>query len=142
MIAGPKGSSVLRSNIASAAASKVKRALSMLKPDEYKSTIEEIRLSGQYIHGTHVAGIAVEGNPYARILTSRIEFSYTLLPDPCPTRELADKDARNAQAVVDFMKKNGTRVVNMSWGGNVKGIESDLEVCGVGKTADERKALA
>ncbi len=137
-----KGFSDLQSNIDSPEASEVKRALSTLKPDEYKSTIEELSLAGQYIHGTHVAGIAVEGNPYARILTSRIEFSHTLLPDPCPSRELADKDARNAQAVVDFMKKNGTRVVNMSWGGSVKSIESELEVCGIGKTAEERKALA
>jgi len=137
-----KGFSDLQSNIDSPEASEVKRALSSLKPDEYKSTIEELSLAAQYIHGTHVAGIAVEGNPYARVLTSRIEFSHTLLPDPCPSRELADKDARNAQAVIDFIKKNGARVVNMSWGGSVKSIESDLEVCGIGKTAEERKAIA
>ncbi|HVN36021.1 MAG TPA: S8 family serine peptidase [Casimicrobiaceae bacterium] len=137
-----KGFSDLQSNIDSPEASDVKRTLSALKPDEYKSTIEELTLAGQYIHGTHVAGIAVEGNPYARILTSRIEFSHTLLPDPCPTRELADKDARNAQAVIDFMKKNGVRVVNMSWGGTMKAVESDLELCGIGKTPGERKALA
>jgi len=137
-----KGFSDLESNIDSPEASEVKRALSALKPDEYKSTIEELTLASQYIHGTHVAGIAVEGNPYARILTDRIEFSHTLLPDPCPTRELADKDARNAQAAVDFMKKHGARVVNMSWGGTVKSVESDLELCGIGKTPAERKALA
>jgi subtilisin family serine protease len=137
-----KGFSDLQSNIDSPEATEVKRALSTLKPDEYKATIEELTLAGQYIHGTHVAGIAVEGNPYARILTDRIEFSHTLLPDPCPTRELADKDARNAQAAVDFMKKNGARVVNMSWGGTVKSIEGDLELCGIGKTPAERKALA
>ncbi|HET7031928.1 MAG TPA: S8 family serine peptidase, partial [Casimicrobiaceae bacterium] len=137
-----KGFSDLQSNIDSPEASEVKRALSALKPDEYKSTIEELTLASQYIHGTHVAGIAVEGNPYARILTERIEFSHTLLPDPCPSRELADKDARNAQAAVDFMKKNGARVVNMSWGGTVKSVESDLELCGIGKTPAERKAIA
>lgn len=137
-----KGFSDLQANIDSAEASDVKRALSALKPDEYKSTIEELGMAGQYIHGTHVAGIAAEGNPYARILTARIEFSYSLLPDPCPTKELVERDARNSQSVVDFMKKNGTRVVNMSWGGSVKGIEGDLEVCGVGKSPDERKAMA
>ncbi len=137
-----KGFSDLQSNIDSPEASEVKRSLSALKPDEYKSTIEELTLASQYIHGTHVAGIAVEGNPYARILIDRIEFSHTLLPDPCPSRELADKDARNAQAAIDFMKKNGTRVVNMSWGGTVKSIESDLEVCGIGKSPAERKAIA
>jgi len=33
------------------------------------------------------------------------------------------------------------RVVNMSWGGSVKDIEGDLELCGIGKTPDERKAI-
>jgi len=137
-----KGFSDLQSNIDSPEASEVKRFLSALKPDEYKGAVEELGLAGNYIHGTHVAGIAVDGNPYARILTARIEFGYTLLPDPCPSRELAEKDARNAQAVVDFMKRNGVRVVNMSWGGSVKAIEGDLEVCNIGKTPAERKAIA
>ena len=30
----------------------------------------------------------------------------------------------------------------MSWGGSVGDFESDLEKCGIGKSADERKALA
>jgi subtilisin family serine protease len=137
-----KGFSDLQSNIDSPEASEVKQFLSNLRPDQYKSAIEELSLAGQYIHGTHVAGIAVAGNPYARLLNARIEFSYTLLPDPCPSRELAEKDARNAQATVDFLKKHGARVVNMSWGGNVKGVEEDLEKCGLGKTAEERAATA
>jgi subtilisin family serine protease len=94
------------------------------------------------MHGTHVAGIALAGNPYARLVNARIEFGYTMLPDPCPTKELAEKDARNAQAYVDFMKTHGVRVVNMSWGGSVAGIEKELELCGVGKTPDERKQAA
>ncbi len=43
---------------------------------------------------------------------------------------------------MDFFRKQGVRVVNMSWGGNVAAIESDLEQCGIGKTPEERKALA
>ena len=137
-----KGFSDLQSNIDSPEASDVKKFLSGLKADEYKSAIEEINLAGNWMHGTHVAGIAVAGNPYAQIVVSRIEFGNTLRPDPCPSKELADRDARNMQSYVDFMKKNGVRVVNMSWGGSVKGIEDDLELCGVGKTPDERKTIA
>jgi subtilisin family serine protease len=33
-------------------------------------------------------------------------------------------------------------VVNMSWGGGVAGIESALEQCGIGKTPEDRKAVA
>lgn len=137
-----KGLSDLQSNIDSPEATEVKQLLSTLKPDQYKATIEEISTAGQYIHGTHVAGIAVAGNPYAKLVNARIEFNPKLLPDPCPTVALAEKDARNAQAYVDFMKKHGVRVVNMSWGGTVKGVEDQLEQCGTGRTPEERKALA
>ena len=137
-----KGFSDLQSNIDSPEASEVKKFLSTLKPDEYKSAIEEINLAGNWMHGTHVAGIALAGNPYAQIVVARIEFGHTLRPDPCPSQELAERDARNMQTYVDFMKKNGVRVVNMSWGGSVKDIEGDLELCGVGKTPDERKTIA
>jgi len=137
-----KGFSDLQSNIDSNEASDVKRLLSSLKPAEVKATIEEINAAANFMHGTHVAGIALAGNPYARLVNARIEFGYTMLPDPCPTKELAEKDARNAQAYVDFMKTHGVRVVNMSWGGSVAGIEKELELCGVGKTPDERKQAA
>ena len=137
-----KGFSDLQSNIDSPEASEVKRWLSTLKPDEYKSGIEEISLAGNYIHGTHVAGISVAGNPYARILVSRLEFDWHLIPEPCPTKELAEKGAAKYQAFVDFMKKHDVRVVNMSWGGSLKGVESGLELCGIGKTPDERKTIA
>jgi len=137
-----KGFSDLQSNIDSPEASEVKQWLSTLKPDEYKSAIEELGLAGNWMHGTHVAGITMAGNPYARLVTGRIEFDWHLLPDPCPSRELAERDARNQQAYVDFFKRHGVRVVNMSWGGSVKGIEEQLELCNIGKTPDERKKIA
>ncbi len=137
-----KGFSDLQSNIDSPEASEVKTFLSTLKPDEYKAAVEEIGLAGQWMHGTHVAGIAVAGNPYARIVIGRIEFDWHLLPDPCPSRELALRDAKNQQAYVDFFKREGVRVVNMSWGGSVKDVENALELCNIGKTPDERKTIA
>ena len=101
-----KGFSDLQANIDSPEASELKKFLSTLKPNEYKSTMEEIILAGNWMHGTHVAGIAVAGNPNARIVVARIEFGHTLRPDPCPSQELAERDARNMQTYVDFMKKN------------------------------------
>jgi subtilisin family serine protease len=43
---------------------------------------------------------------------------------------------------VDYLKANGARVVNMSWGGSVSGVEAALEMNNVGDTPEERKALA
>lgn len=142
MKARAKGFSDLQSNIDSNEATEVKQYLSALKPGEYKAATEELRMMGNYLHGTHVAGITMAGNPYARLLTARIEFSHTLMPDPCPTPELAERDAAATQAYVDFMKQNGVRVVNMSWGGTLKAVEGELELCGIGKTIEERQKLA
>ena len=142
MKAQTKGFSDLQSNIDSKEAAEVKKLISSLTKEQYKPTIEEIILAGNYEHGTHVAGIAMEGNPYARLLIARIEFGNTLIPDPCPSREQAEKDAKALTASVDFLKSNQARVVNMSWGGSVNSIENDLETCGIGKSPEERKKMA
>jgi subtilisin family serine protease len=137
-----KGFSDLQSNIDSPEASALKQYFSTLKPEQYKAAVEELNLAAQWMHGTHVAGISLAGNPYAKVVVGRIEFDYRLLPDPCPSKELSERTARSSQAYVDFFRKNGVRVVNMSWGGSVKGEEEGLELCNIGKTPEERKALA
>ena len=137
-----KGLSDATSNIDSPEAAEVKRYLSTLAPAQYKQAIESIRLTGNYQHGTHVAGISMAGNPYARLVNLRIEFGHTLLPDPCPSLELAQRSARNLASYVAFARQQSVRVVNMSWGGDVRGYEVAMEQCGIGKSGEERKALA
>ena len=99
MKARTKGFSDLQSNIDSPEASEVKRWMSTLTPEQYKAGIEELILIGNYEHGTHVAGIAMAGNPQARLLVARIEFGTTLRPDPCPSREQSERDAKAAFGV-------------------------------------------
>jgi hypothetical protein len=142
MTARTKGLSDLRSNIDSPEASQVKQMLASMPPEQYRSTLEELGLAGNFQHGTHVAGIALAGLPQARMVVGRIEFGHTLKPDPCPSREQAERDAKSFQATVDHFKRHGVRVANLSWGGNVSDVASELEQCGIGKTPDERKALA
>jgi subtilisin family serine protease len=137
-----KGASDSRSNIDSPEASTYKQLLSNLTPDQYKPVVEEMRYAGNYSHGTHVAGVAMAGNPYARIVNARIEFESKLLPDPCMSDAMAQKSAANLRAVVDFFRKSGVRVVNMSWTEGATDIEYDLEVCGIGANPVERKAIA
>ncbi len=142
MLARTKGFSDLVSNIDSPQASEVKRFMSTLKPEEYKPAMEQLGFSGNYVHGTHVAGITLNGNPWARLVTARLSFDYKLQPDPCPSRELAQRGAKAHQAYVDFFKRQQVRVVNMSWGGSVKDGEEALEKCGIGKTTEERQKIA
>ena len=142
LLSRTKGFSDLQSNVDSSEASEVKQLLSSLKSEQFQPTMEQLGLVGNYVHGTHVAGIALDGNPWARLLNARISFDYKLQPNPCPSLELAKRGALAHQAYVDFFKKNKVRVVNMSWGGSVKDGESSLEKCGIGKTTEERQKLA
>jgi subtilisin family serine protease len=142
MLARTKGFSDLVANIDSPQASEVKNFMSTLKPEEFKPAMEQLGFSGNYVHGTHVAGITLNGNPWARLVTARLSFDYKLQPDPCPSLELAQRGAKAHQAYVDFFKRQQVRVVNMSWGGSVKDGEEALEKCGIGKSTDERQKIA
>ena len=142
MLARTKGFSDLQSNIDSPEAAEVKQFMSNLKPEAFKPAMEQLGLTGNYVHGTHVAGITLDGNPWARLLTARISFDYKLQPDPCPSKAGAERGAKANQAYVDYFKKYKVRVVNMSWGGDVKSGEEALEKCGIGKTTAERQKLA
>ena len=137
-----KGFSDLQANVDSPESTEVKQTLSKLKPDQVKPFIEELSLFSIYAHGTHVAGILTAGNPYARLVAGRITFDWKMIPDPCPSRELADRGADAIHDYVDFFKRNQVRVVNMSWGASVKEYEDDMEKCAIGKDVEERKKTA
>jgi len=137
-----KGFSDLQSNIDSPEATEVKQWLSSLAPADYRRAVEELGQIGNYEHGTHVAGIALAGNPYAQLVAARLEYDYKLQPDPCPSTAQALRDAAAARQTVAFLKAQKVRVVNMSWGGDVKSIERSLEQCGIGKTPKDRQATA
>jgi len=137
-----QGLSDLRSNIQSPEADRVKELFSTLKPEAFRSMTEHLQMIDGWAHGTHVAGIAIAGNPYARIAVARISYPYKLVPDPCPTRALVERSVKADFETVKFFKAQHVRVVNMSWGANVKSYESELEKCGIGKDAEERKTMA
>jgi subtilisin family serine protease len=137
-----KGLLDLQANIDSPEASALKAYIKTLKPDQVTPFREDMGLFGNYSHGTHVAGIASDGNPFIRLLPIRITFDYKAIPQITPSVEQAEKEAKAALACVDYMKKAGARVCNMSWGNSRKDIETGLEEKGVGKTPQERADLA
>ena len=136
-----KGLGDIQFNVDTEEASAVRKKMSSLSQSEVKDFIESLSAYGNYSHGTHVAGIAAEGNPHARLLTARMTYGHEMMPE-LPTLAAAHRDAAMFLEVAEYFRAQGVRVVNMSWGGSVRGIEQALETHGAGGTPDERKALA
>lgn len=136
-----KGLSDLQANIESEESQELKQQLAQLKPQDARPFIEGIAKYGNYAHGSHVAGIAVKDNPFARLMVARLTFDYHLVPEE-PTIEQAKKDSAATDEMVKYFKDHGARVVNMSWGGSLSDVEAALEANNAGGTPEERKELA
>ena len=136
-----KGFSDLQLSIDSPEASALKQKISKLTPAQIPAFIEQLEFFAIYSHGTHVAGIAARGNPAIRLAVGRITFDWHNIPLP-PSEELSKRNVADYQAYVGWFKRNGIRVVNMSWGGGPGDYETALEKNGMGKNAADRKAIA
>lgn len=119
----------------------LKQKIASMIPEEVNPFMEDLMQFALYVHGTHVGGIAVDGNPAARILVTRFTLDYRTIPD-APTIEKAKKTAQNYIETVAYFKTHGVRVVNMSWVGTLRETEEVLEKNGIGKNAEERARLA
>ena len=136
-----EGFSDLSDGIDSPAATLVKKQMTTMPQSDVASFFENLELAGIYSHGTHVAGIALRGNPAARLVVARLTFDWRPIPTP-PTEALERRAAANMKTYVDYFRDHDVRVVNMSWGGSPSDSEAALEKNGIGKDANERKALA
>lgn len=136
-----KGSQDVQFHIDSPEAADFRTLLAQMTPDQFARAYAQAAAYHNYAHGTHVAGIAVAGNPAARVLSARIEFPHQLVPPPF-TRELAHATAGSYQATVDYFKHHGVRVANMSWLLTPALIERTLEANNLGGTPEQRQREA
>jgi subtilisin family serine protease len=136
-----RGARDVQANVDSPEASAYRRHVAALKAEEVQAFQESMRRGGNHYHGTHVAGIAVDGNPFARVFAARITFAWRDAPLPI-TEERRERGKAAARATVAALRAAGARVVNMSWGGNQRGWEATLRYHGVGQDDEERRALA
>jgi len=136
-----KGASDNDSGLDSPAAREFKAKLAGMKSSEIGPFIEDMQLCGVYSHGTHVAGIALDGNPWGRLVIARFTEDHHLIPKP-HSIERARAMAREWQETVEYFKKQHVRVVNMSWEYDLKEFEGSLESNGIGKDAADRADTA
>ena len=111
-----KGFMDLTSSIDSEEATELKKHLGSIEPDKVNDFIEELGFAALYMHGTHVAGIAVEDNPFARIMVARLSFDYHNPPTPL-TVASAKRIAESFKRTVRYF-----RIVRCSGGQHELGL--------------------
>ena len=136
-----KGFMDVQAGLDTSEASEFKRLVTALGPEEFGSFFEDFAQYSNYVHGTHVAGIAVTGNPAARIVVARKAYDYRMVPE-LPTVERAEARTREFQDKIEYFRDHGARVVNMSWRFSAQAVEEALEANNAGGTPEERKVLA
>lgn len=109
-----KGVADIQAGLATAEARQAESVFRTISAEEAKRLARGRIWYGGYAHGTHVAGIAVEGNPAARVLTARNAFDWRS-PPRRPTEATARAFAQRHKDYVDYFKAHGVRIVNMSW---------------------------
>jgi subtilisin family serine protease len=136
-----QGISDLQSNIDSPAAAQTRKFLQSTPKDQLAVFFKQVSFLGQYLHGTHVAGIASRGNPAARLVVVAFYDSLPEIPF-APTVEWANTFKRDFLRVGQYFNDNNVRVVNMSWGDDQSEIEEWLSKTSTEKDAAVRKQFA
>ena len=136
-----KGFLDLQNGVDSAEATSTQKKFATLSPDQMHQMIELNKAIGHYIHGTHCAGIAVRGNPAARLVVARFNDQLPDLPFQ-PTEQWARQMSAAFQQMADYFRTRNVRVVNMSWGDDVAEIETWLTRTGGPTDPAERKRRA
>ncbi len=131
----------VQNSVDSDAATAVKMKLAGMKPAEMRAYFDEESILGGYAHGTHVAGIAAQGNPAVRLAYARMTYDNGN-PHLAPTEDFVRQQSTMYGAAVQWFHEHKVRVVNMSWWDRPSNYEKDLADNGIGKDVAERKQLA
>jgi len=137
-----KGQKDMQAGLENADVDAVRRKIAAMPTAEVKAFIEKGAEYSTWSHGTHVAGIALRGNPAVRILVARDGTDEFKMPPHAPTLKEASKQAQAMRETIQYFRRHRVRVVNMSWYLGPNFFERDLAANNVGRTAEERRALA
>lgn len=136
-----RGMNDLREGIDSEAAEAAVKKYTALSVEQVHQLNEKMKVIGYYMHGTHCAGIAVRGNPAARLVVARFNDQLPDLPF-APTDEWARRLGSDFKQMADYFRTRHVRVVNMSWGDEPQEFEVWLSKTGGGADPAERKKRA
>src|ERR1700728_3890263 len=131
----------LQNGIDSPEADATLKLFSTFNPEQMHDMLEKGKVLGHYLHGTHVAGIAVRGNSMARLVVARFNDDLADLPF-APTEEWARRLGADFQRMADYFRSRHVRVVNMSWGDEPEEFETWLSKTGGGGDPAARKQHA
>ncbi len=120
-------------------AAHVRKLLDSLDPDGLDAFFGELQCFADHSHGTAIASVAAEGNPFIRLLPVRAD--YHMRPF-WPTREAAEAHAAAQTATVAYFRQARVRVVNMSWSESLALTESYVPHSTGAATTAERCRIA
>jgi hypothetical protein len=141
VVALQEGLNDMFNGVDSPAAAEARKTLASMPPDKVAEFMKAEGFIFEYLHGTHVAGIAVRGNPAARIVVVQFNDNIGAMPFP-PTLEWAGKFKADFQQVGHYFRTNDVRVVNISWADELEEFEYWLRRTSAEKDASVRKELA
>ena len=109
-----KGMLDLQAAVESPEAGALRQKMASLKPAEVMPFQLRLARTGLYLHGTATGYTSGEGNPAAKLMHARFDSRVEPVPEP-RDEAWAAATAKYARETVDYFKKNGVKVVNMSW---------------------------
>jgi hypothetical protein len=119
-----------------------KKRLTTMSKDDVKTMFERLSFFGNMAHGSHVAGIAIKGNPAAQLVVFRFNDGLSRELHFPPSTDWAHRMAANFKRIGQFCAEHKVRVVNLSWGDDPQEFEEWLSRTKGNQTADERKQEA
>lgn len=115
----------LTASIDSPESRRLQHAMTSMDGDEAATFVNELMHYAVHSHGTHVAGIALDGNPFARLVVARVGLDHRE-PGERKTLAWAHRFAAMCHDSATYFRAANVRVVNISWGWGVAEIEENL----------------
>ena len=119
-----------------------KKRLAAMSKEDVNKLFERFSFFGNMAHGTHVAGIAIKGNPAAQLVVFRFNDGLSRELHFPPSTDWAHRMAANFKRIGEFCTQHKVRVVNLSWGDDPREFEDWLARTKGNQTAEERKKEA